>query len=90
MVHNILYQLHIEQKTYKILSERRYSLTTTLPDGQIITIGSEPIRCPEASFKPNFIGFEQNGLQKLASSNTTKYDLVLERYIMIFYLQVVQ
>ena len=52
-----------------LLSETGYSFTTTpekeivrdikknyeLPDGQVITIGSERFRCPEALFKPNFI-----------------------------------
>ena len=27
-----------------------------LPDGQIITIGSERFRCPEALFQPSFLG----------------------------------
>ena len=42
----------------KILSEKRYSLTATLKDGQIITIGSERFRCAEVLFKPNFISFQ--------------------------------
>ena len=27
-----------------------------LPDGQIITIGNERFRCPEALFQPSFLG----------------------------------
>ncbi len=27
-----------------------------LPDGQVITIGNERFRCPEALFQPSFIG----------------------------------
>ena len=27
-----------------------------MPDGEIVTIGSERFRCPEALFKPNIIG----------------------------------
>ena len=32
-----------------------------LPDGQIITIGNERFRCPEALFQPSFIGMESVG-----------------------------
>merc|ERR1719334_1428269 len=58
----------------KILTERGYSFTTTaereivrdikekksyeLPDGQVITIGNERFRCPEALFQPSFLGME--------------------------------
>jgi len=27
-----------------------------LPDGQVITIGNERFRCPEALFQPSFLG----------------------------------
>jgi actin-related protein len=29
-----------------------------LPDGQLITIGNEQFRCPEALFQPSFLGME--------------------------------
>ena len=29
-----------------------------LPDGQVITIGNERFRCPEALFQPSFLGME--------------------------------
>lgn len=33
-----------------------------LPDGQVITIGNERFRCPEALFQPSFIGkFVESG-----------------------------
>ncbi|GAA47615.1 actin beta/gamma 1 [Clonorchis sinensis] len=33
-----------------------------LPDGQVITIGNERFRCPEAMFQPSFLGMECAGL----------------------------
>lgn len=35
----------------------------TLPDGQVIVVGSERFRCPEALFQPHFIGMESAGVQ---------------------------
>ncbi|KAM9995486.1 hypothetical protein ACTFIY_001671 [Dictyostelium cf. discoideum] len=32
-----------------------------LPDGQVITIGNERFRCPEALFQPSFLGMESAG-----------------------------
>merc|ERR1711963_389690 len=33
-----------------------------LPDGQVITIGNERFRCPEALFQPSFLGMEACGI----------------------------
>ncbi len=32
-----------------------------LPDGQVITIGDERFRCPEALFQPSFLGMQDAG-----------------------------
>lgn len=37
-----------------------------LPDKQVITLGSERFRCPEALFQPNLLGVNQPGLPQLA------------------------
>src|ERR1041385_7018841 len=35
-----------------------------LPDGQVITVGNERFRCPEALFQPSFIGLEASGIHQ--------------------------
>ena len=35
-----------------------------LPDGQVITIGNERFRCPEALFQPLFLGLEACGIHQ--------------------------
>merc|ERR1711904_131606 len=36
--------------------------TYELPDGNIITVGSERFQCPEVLFQPSFIGKEASGI----------------------------
>jgi len=50
-----------------------------LPDGQVITIGSERFRCPEVLFKPNLIGLEQEGIHKLAFQSIMKCDVDIRK-----------
>merc|ERR1739845_266690 len=35
-----------------------------LPDGQVITIGNERFRAPEALFQPSFLGMESSGIHE--------------------------
>ena len=46
-----------------------------LPDGQVITVGSERFRCPEALFKPAFIGLEANGIHETVYNSIMKCDI---------------
>jgi len=50
-----------------------------LPDGQVITIGSERFRAPETLFQPNFIGLEQEGIHKLTFSSIMKCDVDIRK-----------
>merc|ERR1712154_569601 len=50
-----------------------------LPDGQVITIGAERFRAPETLFQPNFIGLEQEGIQKLTFSSIMKCDVDIRK-----------
>jgi len=46
-----------------------------LPDGQPITIGTERFRGPEALFRPNLLGREQEGIHRLVFDSIAKCDL---------------
>ncbi|CAF3034914.1 unnamed protein product [Rotaria socialis] len=46
-----------------------------LPDGQMITIGNERFRCPEALFTPSMIGREQEGIAQMVYNTIMKCDI---------------
>jgi len=46
-----------------------------LPDGQVITIGNERFRCPEALFQPSFLGMEAAGIHELTYNSIMKCDI---------------
>jgi len=50
-----------------------------LPDGQVITVGSERFRCPEVLFKPNIIGMESEGIHVLTYNSIKKCDIDIRR-----------
>jgi actin beta/gamma 1 len=50
-----------------------------LPDGQVITVGAERFRAPEALFQPQFLGLEQEGVHKLTFSSIMKCDVDIRK-----------
>jgi actin beta/gamma 1 len=46
-----------------------------LPDGNVITVGSERFRCPEALFKPTMIGMESPGVADTTYNSIMKCDI---------------
>eukprot|EP01012_Entosiphon_sulcatum_P001574 TRINITY_DN102_c0_g2_i4.p1 TRINITY_DN102_c0_g2~~TRINITY_DN102_c0_g2_i4.p1 ORF type:complete len:390 (-),score=107.79 TRINITY_DN102_c0_g2_i4:80-1207(-) len=46
-----------------------------LPDGNRITVASERFRCPEALFKPSFIGLESPGIHETTYNSINKCDI---------------
>merc|ERR1712083_343299 len=50
-----------------------------LPDGQVITVGSERFRAPETLFQPNKIGLEREGIHKLTFSSIMKCDVDIRK-----------
>nr|XP_034330035.1 actin-5 [Crassostrea gigas] len=55
--------------------EKRYEL----PDGQVITIGDERFRCPEAMFQPSFIGLESSGIHETLYNSIMKCDIDIRK-----------
>jgi actin-related protein len=51
----------------------------TLPDGQVITVGSERFRCPEALFQPSLLGMEQQGVSELVFNTVNKCDIDIRK-----------
>ncbi len=50
-----------------------------LPDGQVITIGNELFRGPEALFQPSFLGMEAAGIHEMTFNSLMKGDTDIRR-----------
>ncbi|XP_003217601.1 actin-3-like [Anolis carolinensis] len=55
--------------------EKKYLMDYTLPDRQVISIGSERFRCPEVLFNPTMLGFPEVGLHIQAINSIRKCKL---------------
>ncbi|KAG8753998.1 actin [Ceratobasidium sp. 423] len=53
--------------------------TYELPDGQVITIGNERFRAPEALFQPSLLGQESPGIHEIAYNSIFKCDVDIRR-----------
>jgi actin-related protein len=50
-----------------------------LPDCQVITVGNERFRCPEALFQPSFIGLEASGVHQTTFNSIMKCDVDIRK-----------
>jgi actin-related protein len=53
--------------------------TYELPDGNIITVGSERFRCPEVLFQPTLIGKESHGIHETTFHSIMKCDVDIRK-----------
>jgi len=60
-------------------SNQELEKTYEMPDGQVITIGNERFRTPEALFQPSFIGLEQDGVHTLIYESIMKCDVDIRK-----------
>jgi len=66
-----------EMETYKNSNQNEKSYE--LPDGQMVTVGTQRFRCPEALFKPMMVGKEIPGFHEITYNSILKCDVDIRK-----------